>query len=135
MKSSELAQQVTEGGNLLGVFLCTGALRTLRASGTPDEVNALLAEGLVKYGPAFRAMKRLVRGAKEVEPPLWRLEALVRLGLDLDRPEHLADVRASIRELLSNLGFALPSHALGPDVVCELHGRACPVAEEGGGRG
>jgi hypothetical protein len=131
MRSSELAQQVTEGGNLLGVFLCADALRTLRARGTPAEVNALLGEGLVKYGPAFRAMKRLVRGAKEVEPALQRMQALLRLGLDLDRPEHLADLRAAIRELLSNLGFALPHHPPGRGVVCELHGAACPPAEEG----
>ena len=134
MKSSELAQQVTEGGNLLGVFLCTEALRTLRARGTPAEVNALLGEGLAKYGPAFRAMKRLVRGAREVEPALQRLQALLRLGLDLDRPEHVADVRASIRELLTNLGFALPLHAPGKGVVCELHGTACPLPSGGAER-
>jgi hypothetical protein len=130
MKSSELAEQVTEGANLLGVFLCTDALQTLRAKGTAAEVNGLLGEALAKYGPPFRAMKRLVRGSKEVEPSLQRLLALVRLGLDLERPEHVSDLRAAIRELLSNLGFVLPYHAPGKGVVCEIHGRACPV--EGG---
>ncbi len=133
MKSSELAAQVTEGANLLGVFLCTDALRTLRAKGSAAEVNALLDEALVKYGPAFRAMKKLVRGAPEIEPALQRVTALVHFGLDLDRPDHLADLRAGIRELLSNLGFVLPHHAPGPKIVCELHGRACPK-EDGGGR-
>lgn len=136
MKSSELAQQVTEGGNLLGVFLCTHALRTLRAKGSAPEVVALLAEGVLKYAPAFRAMQRLVHGASDVEPALVRLQALVRLGLDLDRPEHVADVRAAIRELLSGLGFSLPYHAAGPGVACELHGAACPTAgdDPGGAR-
>ena len=132
MKSSELAEQVTEGANLLGVFLCTRALRTVRAKGTQAEVNGLLSEALAKYGPPFRAMKRLVRGAKEIEPALQRLIALVRLGLDLDRPEHVADLRAAIRELLSNLGFVLPYHAPGKGIACEIHGRTCPA---GGGAG
>jgi hypothetical protein len=127
MKSSELAAQVTEGANLLGVFLCTDALRTLRSKGSAAEVNALLGEALAKYGPHFRAMTRLVRGAKEIEPALQRLIALVRFGIDLDRPEHLADLRAGIRELLSNLGFVLPHHPRRRGIVCEIHGRACPT--------
>jgi hypothetical protein len=129
MRSSELAEQVTEGANLLGVFLCTDALRTLRAKGTPAEVNGLLGEALAKYGPSFRAMKRLVKGSKEVEPALQRLMALLRLGLDLDRPEHVSDLRAAVRELLTNLGFVLPYHAPGKGVLCEIHGRACPVED------
>jgi hypothetical protein len=104
MKSDELAAQVTEGANLLGVFLCTEALRTLRAKGTPAEMNVLLAEALLKYGPAFRAMRKLVRGAKDVEPALQRLQALARFGVDFDAPDHLADMRGAIRELLANVG-------------------------------
>ena len=134
MKSADLAQQVTEGANLLGVFLCTDALATVRAKGTPAEVNGLLTESLAKYGPAFRAMKKLVKGSKEVEPAIQRLTALVRLGLDLDRPDHVADLRGAIRELLGNLGFALPYHAPRKGVVCELHGRACPVEPAAAGR-
>jgi len=126
MKASALAASVTEGANLLGVFLCAGALAALRAKGSAAEVNALLADGLAKYAPALRAMRKLVRGAKDVEPALQRLEALVRLGLDLDRAEHLADLRAAIRELLGNLGFDLPHHPAGPGVACGLHGASCP---------
>lgn len=127
MKSDELAAQVTEGANLLGVFLCTEALRTLRAKGTPAEVNVLLVEALLKYGPAFRAMRKLVRGAKDVEPALQRLQALARFGVDFDAPDHLADMRAAIRELLANVGFDLPLHAKGRGITCELHGKRCPV--------
>jgi hypothetical protein len=126
VKAAALAQSVTEGGNLFGVFLCTGALASLRAKGSVPEVNALLAEGLQKYAPAFRAMRKVVKGAKEVEPALERLEVLVRLGVDFDRPADVADLRAAIRELLSNLGFDLPRHAHGPGVACELHGKECP---------
>ena len=127
MKAAALAQSVTEGGNLFGVFLCTGALASLRAKGSVPEVNALLADGLQKYAPAFRAMRKLVKGAKEVEPAIERVEVLVRLGVDFDRPSDVADLRAAIRELLSNLGFDLPRHAPGPGVACELHGRECPA--------
>jgi hypothetical protein len=127
MKATALAQSVTEGGNLFGVFLCTGALASLRAKGSVPEVNALLAEGLHKYAPAFRAMRKLVKGSKEVEPAIERLEVLVRLGVDFDRPADVADLRAAIRELLGNLGFDLPRHASGPGVACELHGRECPA--------
>ena len=116
MKAAALAQLVTEGGNLFGAFLCTGALASLRAKGSVPEVNAVLAEGLQKYAPAFRAMRKLVKGAKEVEPALLRLEALVRLGVDFDRTSDVADLRAAIRELLANLGFDLPRHAPGPGV-------------------
>jgi hypothetical protein len=131
MKSDELAAQVTEGANLLGVFLCTQALRTLRARGTPAEVNFLLGEALLKYGPAFRAMRKLVRGAKDVEPAIQRVQALTRFGVDFDAPEQLADVRGAIRELLSNVGFDLPLHAKGRGITCELHGKRCPVAPAG----
>lgn len=127
MKAAALAQLVTEGGNLFGAFLCTGALASLRAKGSVPEVNAVLAEGLQKYAPAFRAMRKLVKGAKEVEPALLRLEALVRLGVDFDRTSDVADLRAAIRELLANLGFDLPRHAPGPGVACELHGTICPA--------
>ena len=125
MKAAALAQSVTEGGNLLGVFLCTGALASLRQKGSVPEVNALLAEGLRKYAPAFRAMRKLVKGAKDVEPALERMEVMVRLGVDFDEPGDLADLRAAIREVLANLGFVLPRHT-GPGVACELHGKACP---------
>jgi hypothetical protein len=131
VKASALAQSVTEGGNLLGVFLCSGALAALRAKGSPAEVNALLAEGIARYGPAFRAMRKLVRGARDVEPALQRLEAQVRLGLDLDRADHLADLRAAIRELLGNLGFDLPRQATAAGAPCELHGASCPPLAAG----
>jgi len=128
MKAGELAAAVTEGANLLGVFLCTRTLATLRASGTPVEIDQLLAQALAKDGPTFRAMRKLVRGAKDVEPALQRLQALVRFGIDYDSPEHLADVRGAIRELLANVGFAVPPPARGRGVTCELHGEACPDA-------
>lgn len=127
MKGSELAGAVTEGGNLLGVFLCTGALASLRAKGSVPEVNAILADGILRYAPAFRAMRKLVKGAGDVEPALERLEVLARLGVDFDRPSEVADLRAAIRDLLSNLGFDLPRHAAGPGVACELHGLECPA--------
>lgn len=127
MKGTALAQQVTEGGNLFGVFLCAGALASLRAKGSIPEVNALLADGVIKYAPAFRAMRKLVKGARDVEPALERLEVLARLGVDFDRAGDVADLRAAIRELLGNLGFDLPRHAPGPGVACELHGRTCPA--------
>ncbi len=131
MNPAALAQSVTEGGNLLGAFLCAGTLGSLRAQGSVAEVSALLAEGLRKYGPAFRAMRKLVKGARDVEPALGRLEALVGAGVDFDRPAAVADLRAAIRELLSNVGFDLPRHAAGPDVACELHGHACPALAGG----
>ncbi len=127
MKSAALAQSVTEGGNLFGAFLCSGTVGSLRAKGTVQEVNALLAEGLQKYAPAFRRIRSLVKGAKDVEPALQRLEALVRVGVDFDRPDDVAALRVAIRELLSNLGFDLPRHAPGPGVACELHGQICPA--------
>ncbi|HET8539949.1 MAG TPA: hypothetical protein VFL83_08765 [Anaeromyxobacter sp.] len=131
MNAAALAQSVTEGGNLFGVFLCTAGLATLRKKGSVPEVNALLVEGLQKYAPAFRAMRKLVKGSGDVEPALERLEVLVRLGVNFDRPSDVADLRAAIRELLSNLGFALPRHAPGPGIACELHGRECPpLADE-----
>ncbi len=128
MKASALAQSVTEGGNLLGAFLCAGTVASLRAQGTVAEVNALLAEGVQKYAPAFRAMQKLVKGARGVEPALARLEALVRAGVELDESAAVAGLRAAIRELLSSVGFELPRHAPGPGVACELHGRDCPAA-------
>ena len=131
MKAAELAAAVTEGGNLLGVFLCTRTLATLRASGTSVEIDQVLSQALVKYGPAFRAMKRLVRGAKDVEPALQRLEARVRFGIDYGSPADLAEVRGAIRELLANVGFEVPKAVTGPGVVCELHGKACPDAPAG----
>jgi hypothetical protein len=127
MKPAALAQLVTEGGNLFGAFLCSGALATLRAKGSVPEVNGVLVEGLQKYAPSFRAMRKLMKGAKDVEPALQRLEALVRIGVDFDRPGDVADLRTAIRELLSNLGFDLPRHAPGPGVACELHGQICPA--------
>lgn len=130
MKSDELARLVAEGGNLLGVFLCTGALRALRARGTPAEVNALLREAAAKYAPAFRGMRRLVRGAKDVEPALVRLEALARFGVDLDDAAQLADLRATLREILGNVGFELPLHEPRRGVVCPLHGTRCPAIDE-----
>ena len=76
-------------------------------------------------------MKRLVRGAREVEPAIVRLEALTRFGVDYGAAKDVAELRAAIRELLVNVGFALPRHAPGPGVVCELHGKACPEAPAG----
>ncbi len=131
MKAAALAQSVTEGGNLLGAFLCAGTIASLRAQGSAAEVNALLAEGLQTYAPAFRAMRKVVKGAREVEPALARLEALARAGVDFDRPAAVADLRAAIRELLSNVGFELPRHAAGPGVACELHGKQCPALAGG----
>ena len=128
MKASALAQSVTEGGNLLGAFLCAGTVASLRADGSVAEVNALLADGLRKHAPAFRAMQKLVKGGAAVEPALARLEALVGAGVDFDRPDAVADLRAAIRELLSNVGFELPRHATGPWLGCELHGKDCPAA-------
>ncbi len=127
MKASALAQSVTEGGNLLGAFLCAGAVASLREKGSVAEVNALLADGLQRYAPAFRAVRKLVKGAKDVEPALVRLEALVRVGVDFDRVDDVAGLRGAIRELLANVGFDLPRHAPGPGVACELHGRVCPA--------
>jgi hypothetical protein len=127
MKPAALAQLVTEGGNLFGAFLCAGTVASLRAKGSVREVNALLEEGLAKYAPAFRQIRKLVKGAQDVEPALQRLEALVRIGVDFDRPGDVADLRTAIRELLSNLGFDLPRHAPGPGVACELHGQICPA--------
>jgi hypothetical protein len=126
VKGTALAQAVMEGGNVLGAFLCAGTLASLRKEGSVAEVNALLAEGLAKYAPAFRAMAKLVKGGRAVEPALARLEAVLRPGVDLDRPEAVADLRAAIRDVLSNLGFDLPRHA-GSLVACELHGDACPA--------
>ena len=131
MKGAALAQSVSEGGNVLGAFLCTGTLASLRAQGTVAEVNALLGESVRTYAPAFREVRKLVKGAREVEPTLARLEALVRAGVDFDRPAAVADLRAAIRELLSNVGFQLPRYAPAPGVACELHGPKCPAA---GGR-
>lgn len=127
MNAAALARSVTEGGNLFGVFLCAGSLAALREKGSVPEVNGLLVEGLQKYAPAFRAMRKLVKGAKDVEPALERLEVLARLGVDFDRSGDVADLRTAIRELLGNLGFDLPLHAPGPGVACELHGRECPA--------
>jgi hypothetical protein len=127
MKAAANAQLVTEGGNLFGAFLCSGNVASLRAKGSVEEVNGLLVEGLQQYAPAFRKIRGLVKGSKDVEPALQRLEALVRVGVDFDRPSDVADLRAAIRELLSNLGFELPRHAPGPGVACELHGRICPA--------
>lgn len=127
MKAAALAQSVMEGGNLFGAFLCTGNVASLRAKASVAEVNGLLAEGLEKYAPSFREVRKLVKGAKAVEPPLQRLEALVRRGVDFDRPADVADLRTAIRELLSNLGFDLPRHAPGPGIACELHGAVCPA--------
>ncbi len=131
MQPAALAQAVTEGGNLLGAFLCAGTVASLRAQGSVAEVNALLADAVRKHAPAFRQLRRLVKGSKDVEPALQRLEALVRAGVDFDRPEDVASLRGAIRELLSNLGFDLPRHETGPGVACELHGRACPAHGEG----
>ena len=131
VKTSALARSVSEGGNALGAFLCAGTLASLRAQGTSAEITALLAETLRTYGPAFRDVQKLVKGARGVEPALARLEALVGAGVDFGRPDAVAGVRATIRELLSNVGFELPRHAPGPGVACELHGRECPAP--GGG--
>ncbi len=126
MKGSALARSVSEGGSALGAFLCAGTLASLRSQGTSAEITALLGETLRTYAPAFREVHRLVKGSREVEPALARLDALVGAGVDFARPEAVADVRAAIRELLSNVGFELPRHAPGPGVACELHGRECP---------
>ncbi len=131
VNAAALARSISEGGNALGAFLCAGTLASLRAQGSAAEINALLGEALRTYAPAFREVRRIVKGAREVEPALARLEGLVRAGVDFDRPEAVAEVRAAIRELLSNVGFELPRHAPGPGVACELHGRECPTA--GGG--
>jgi hypothetical protein len=130
VKSSELARAVSEGGNAFGALLCTGALASLRAQGTDAEIAALLADAVRTYGPAFRQVGKLVKGARGVEPALARLEALARGGIDFGRPEAVAEVRAAIREVLSGVGFELPRHA-GPGVRCELHGRECPTPGEG----
>ncbi len=126
MKGAALAQSVTEGGNYLGAFLCAGTVASLRAKGSVAELNALLVEGVQKYAPAFRAMRKLVQGAAAVEPALARLEALAGAGVDFDRAAAVADLRAAVRDLLSALGFELPRH-LGEGVVCELHGATCPA--------
>ncbi len=128
VKGAALAQAVTEGGNALGAFLCAGTVASLRAQGSVAEVNALLVESVGTYAPAFRQVGRVVKGARELEPALARLEALVRAGVDVDRPEALAGLRAAIRDVLSRVGFDLPRHAPGPGVACELHGRQCPAA-------
>jgi hypothetical protein len=127
MKGAALAQSVTEGGNVLGSFLCAGTLASLRSQGTSAEVNGLLHEALQKYAPAFRAVRKVLQGGKDVEPALQRLEALVRRGVDFDRSADVADLRAAIREVLAHLGFVLPLHA-GPGIACELHGKSCPGA-------
>ncbi len=126
VKPAALARSVSEGGNALGAFLCAGTLASLRAQGTPAEINALLGETLRAYAPAFRELRKVVKGARDVEPPLARLEALVRAGVDFDRPEAVAEARAAIREVLSIVGFDLPRHAPARGVACELHGRECP---------
>ena len=125
MKGRELATKVTEGANTLATLLCAGSVASLRKQGTSREIDALVSQALATYGPAFRAMKKLVRGAKDVEPVLARLETLLRAGVDYGSAEEVAALRASLRELLGNVGFDLPRQA-GPGVVCELHGKVCP---------
>ncbi len=126
MKGAALAQSVTEGGNYLGAFLCAGTVASLRAKGSVAELNALLGEGVEKYAPAFRAMRKVVKGAVAVEPALARLEARARAGVDFDRPSAVAELRVAVRDVLSGLGFELPRH-VGAGVVCELHGATCPA--------
>lgn len=131
MNAAALARSVSEGGNALGAFLCAGTVASLRSQGTAAEIGALLAETVRTYAPAFREVQKLVKGARDVRPALARLEALVGAGVDFDRPEAVAGVRAAIRDVLSGVGFDLPRHPPGPGVACELHGRDCPAAAGG----
>jgi hypothetical protein len=129
MDAETLARSVQQGGNFLGVFLCTGALAALRARAGSPELNDLLVRGLATYAPAFRAMQQAVEGP-EVEPALERLDALTRLGVDFDAPGEVAPLRAALRELLAKVGFELPGPLRGEGVACELHGAACPSLGE-----
>ena len=115
---------VREGGNFLGVFLCTGALATLRRRASAPELNALLVRGLATYAPTFR--EAVAEAGREVEPALERLEVLTQLGVNFDAPGEVTDLRATLRELLANVGFTLPAPVRGGNVACELHGDACP---------
>jgi hypothetical protein len=115
---------VQQGGNFLGVFLCTGALATLRRRASAPELNALLVRGLATYAPAFRGA--LAEAGREVEPALERLDALTQLGVNFDAPGEVTDLRAALRELLANVGFTLPAPVRGASVACELHGDGCP---------
>lgn len=126
MKGPALAEAVTEGGNVLGSFLCAGTLASLRSQGSSAEVNGLLREALERYAPAFRAVRKVLKGGSDVEPAVARLEGLVRRGVEFDRPADVADLRAAIRALLATLGFVLPRHT-GPGIACELHGKGCPT--------
>jgi hypothetical protein len=127
MRQADLARALSEGANLLGAFLCSGEVASLRSRGTVAEINALLAETLQQSAPVFRAVRKVSKDMKDIEPALGRLEALVRTGVDFDAPPAVADLRAAIRELLGNVGFVLPRHAAGPGIACELHGRECPA--------
>jgi hypothetical protein len=127
MTADELAQAVQEGGNFLGVFLCSGALATLRERGSAGEVNVLLGRGVATYAPAFRGFAEISHDGRDVEPAIERLEVLTRLGVDVGVPGELADIRAAVRELLGAVGFELPSAPPGESDVCPLHGRACPA--------
>lgn len=126
MDATELTQSMAAGGNFFGVFLCTGALATLRERGSDPELNALLGRGLATYAPVFRRMQEVLEGASDVEPALERLEVLVRLGMDFDAPADVAELRAAVRELLQALGFELPERRRSKHPACELHGATCP---------
>jgi hypothetical protein len=127
MKQADLARALSDGANLLAAFLCTGQIASLRAKGSVAEINGLLAEALQQYAPVFRAVRKVSKGMKDIEPALGRLDALVRAGVDFDSPAAVAELRAALRELLGNVGFVLPRHAPGPGVACDLHGRECPA--------
>jgi hypothetical protein len=123
-KATEWAQTISEGLNCLGVFLCGPALAKFRT-----EAPALLQRWESDYAPRFRQLSQTAPGGDlgVFGTALARISTLVGGSIDLDSPEQLASLRGAMRELITALGFPLPSLSAADAAVCELHGAACPV--------
>jgi hypothetical protein len=118
--------KVSEGINLLALFLCNPALERCRA-----DAPELLRQFAAEYAPAFRGIAP--RGAQRdgFLVALDRLSSFGSSGVDLDAPRDVAALRRTIRELLGALGMGLPTVPAAEAAVCELHGAACPVKAGG----
>jgi hypothetical protein len=118
--------KVSEGINLLALFLCGPALDRCRA-----DAPELLRQFAAEYAPAFRGVAPRGPQRDGFLAALDRLSALGRTGVDLDAPRDVAALRRAIRDLLGALGMGLPTVPAAEAAVCELHGASCPVKAGG----
>jgi len=125
-KATKFAMAMSEGLNLLGIFLCGPALRKLR-----EQAPELLRQWETEYAPVFRQIDMPAANGDPaaISASVAKISSMVAAGVDLDAPGQLARLRGAIRDLFGAMRFPIPALPAAEATVCELHGPSCPVLQ------